>query len=265
MMMHSIKRMLIILIIPILIYGEQLNLDANGDGLQDILTYEVKNLQKYPNLDEPTISISIKTKKKKYSFDTYYSAQPVISSCGIACISISQIRGGISGLNVEKHYRFDKKRKHWFLYKSIKDEHIKYFDESFRIDYVLEPTNNLKEFILKCKSRNKKLLNSVSEQYLDYYLEHYSLITKTLTPYNNIAYYLQKAGANEEAVYLLEKILEKFPKRTVAYYNLADAYWALGEKKKAIEAYMTYIEQMCNAGKSKRIPQVVLDRVSTKL
>ena len=67
---------------------------------------------------------------------------------------------------------------------------------------------------------------------------------KTLTTYNNIAYYLQKAGSNQEAIYLLEKILEKYPNRTVAYYNLADAYWALGEKKKAIKAYTTYIEQM---------------------
>jgi len=86
----------------------------------------------------------------------------------------------------------------------------------------------------------------------------------TLTYYNNIAYYLQKAGANEEAIYLLKKILEKYPNRTVAYYNLADAYWALGEKKKAIASYTTYMAQMSNAGKEKRIPQVVRDRVSSK-
>ena len=60
---------------------------------------------------------------------------------------------------------------------------------------------------------------------------------KTLTTYNNIAYYLQKAGANEESIYLLKKILEKYPNRTVAHYNLADAYWALGEKKKAIASH----------------------------
>jgi tetratricopeptide (TPR) repeat protein len=84
---------------------------------------------------------------------------------------------------------------------------------------------------------------------------------KTLTPYNNIAYYLQKAGANKEAVYLLEKIITKFPNRTVAYYNLGDAYWALGDKKKAIKAYTTYIEQMCHKGLQKKIPKEVLERV----
>jgi len=89
-------------------------------------------------------------------------------------------------------------------------------------------------------------------------------IQSNVVTYNNIAYYLQKAGANEEAVYLLEKILKKYPNRTVAHYNIADAYWALGEKKKAVASYNTYIEQMCNAGKEKRIPQVVIDRASSK-
>lgn len=87
---------------------------------------------------------------------------------------------------------------------------------------------------------------------------------KNLVKLNNIAYYLQKVNANKEAIFLLEKILKKYPNRTVAHYNLADAYWALGEKKKAIASYTTYIEQMKEKGKEKRIPQVVRDRVSSK-
>ena len=90
------------------------------------------------------------------------------------------------------------------------------------------------------------------------------LTPKNLTTYNNIAYYLQKAGANEEAVYLLGKILEKFPKRIVAYYNIGDAYWELEEKQKAIKAYTTYIEQMCDNGNQKKIPQTILERVKNK-
>ena len=86
------------------------------------------------------------------------------------------------------------------------------------------------------------------------------LSKKTLPTYNNIAYYLQKAGANKEAIYLLEKILQKYPNRTVAYYNIADAYWAIGEKEKAKEAYRTYIKQMKAKGKEKRIPKTVLKR-----
>ena len=91
------------------------------------------------------------------------------------------------------------------------------------------------------------------------------LTEKTLTSYNNIAYYLQKAGANEEAVYLLEKIVAKFPNRTVAYYNLGGAYWALGEKAKARKAYTTYIEQMCHKGLQKKIPEEVFNRVTLEM
>jgi len=79
--------------------------------------------------------------------------------------------------------------------------------------------------------------------------------------YNNVAYNLQKAGANKEAIFLLEKILETFPNRTVAYYNLGDAYWKLGKKEKAMNAYNTYIEQMKGKDKRKKIPRLVLDRV----
>ncbi|HHD81173.1 MAG TPA: tetratricopeptide repeat protein [Campylobacterales bacterium] len=79
--------------------------------------------------------------------------------------------------------------------------------------------------------------------------------------YNDMSYYLQKAGANKEAIYLLKKIIEKFPNRTVAYYNLGDAYWELGDRTKAVKAYTTYIEQMCHKGLQKKIPKEVLMRV----
>ena len=59
-------------------------------------------------------------------------------------------------------------------------------------------------------------------------------------------------------------ILEVYPQRTVAYYNLADAYWALGEKEKARKSYTTYIEQMCAKGLQKKIPKEVLKRVERK-
>jgi len=128
--------------------------------------------------------------------------------------------------------------------------------------------NGLDSFVFLVKKETFNLLNPklnwLDIQRLKFLFDDFSLTTKSLIQYNNIAYYLQKAGSNEEAVYLLEKILEKFPNRTVAHYNLADAYWALGEKKKAIASYNTYIEQMCNAGKEKRIPQVVIDRASSK-
>ena len=121
--------------------------------------------------------------------------------------------------------------------------------------------NNLHNIIEKIKNNN---LDLFTIDFFKILLQTNPFTPKNLTTYNNIAYYLQKAGANEEAVYLLEKIIKKFPNRTVAYYNLGDSYWELGEKKKAINAYTTYIEQMCHKGLQKKIPKVVLERVTNK-
>ncbi|MGB5868462.1 MAG: hypothetical protein WBG69_11380, partial [Arcobacteraceae bacterium] len=87
---------------------------------------------------------------------------------------------------------------------------------------------------------------------------------KTVTTYNNIAYYLEKLNKEEYAVIILEKIIEKYPNRTVAYYNLGDAYWSNWKKEKAKSAYKKYIELMTKAGKEKKIPQKVKDRVDIK-
>jgi len=125
--------------------------------------------------------------------------------------------------------------------------------------------NGLDSFVFLVKKETFNLLNSklnwLDIQRLKFLFDDFPLTIKTLTPYNNIAYYLQKAGANKEAVYLLEKIIEKFPKRTVAYYNLGDAYWALGWKEEAKKVYETYVKQMTAKGKEKRIPKVIKQRI----
>ena len=85
--------------------------------------------------------------------------------------------------------------------------------------------------------------------------------SKNLTKYNDIAYYLEQSGAYKEAIFLLKKITKEFPDRTVAYINLGDAYWGLGDKEKAKKAYKTYVEQMKKSGKETKIPKTILDRI----
>ncbi len=82
---------------------------------------------------------------------------------------------------------------------------------------------------------------------------------KYLNKSNNIAYYLEQAGYYKEAIYLLEKIIEKYPNRTVAYINLGDSYLKNGDKEKAIENYKTYVKQMKEKNKEKKIPKRVLE------
>jgi len=124
--------------------------------------------------------------------------------------------------------------------------------------------------IFKLYKTNKSLFKKEIGFLLDrecskkYYLSEKYLFLNNIELSNNLAFFFDQAGYHKEAIYLLEKILKKYPNRTVAYYNLGDAYWALGDKKKARKAYTTYTEQMCDAGKQKRIPKVVIDRITIK-
>jgi len=87
------------------------------------------------------------------------------------------------------------------------------------------------------------------------------LTTKTVTSYNNIAYYLNNLSSHKYSILLLEKILEKFPNRTVAYYNLGDAYWNNYDQQKAKIAYKKYVALMKKNGKENKIPQKVIERI----
>ncbi|PIA69023.1 tetratricopeptide repeat protein [Pseudomonas sediminis] len=77
---------------------------------------------------------------------------------------------------------------------------------------------------------------------------------------NDLGFLFEQAGYYPEAVELLKHITRKHPDRVVAYLNLADAYWALGERKQAREAYGQYHEKMIAARKQARIPPRVLER-----
>lgn len=129
---------------------------------------------------------------------------------------------------------------------------------NFKIGIIKSPKilDDLLSSLYKSKDFNK--IQVIAQ---DIFNININISQNNLSNYNNIAYYLEKAKAYNEAIYLLEKILEKFPNRTVAYINLGDAYWGLGDTEKAKAAYQTYIKQMKESGKEKKIPKVILERV----
>lgn len=77
---------------------------------------------------------------------------------------------------------------------------------------------------------------------------------------NDLGFLFEQAGYYPEAVELLKHITQKHPDRIVAYLNLADAYWAMGEQEKARKAYNQYYEKMVANQKQARIPQRVIAR-----
>lgn len=118
----------------------------------------------------------------------------------------------------------------------------------------INPFLTLNQLLENSKSNEKLTIENINEVF-----ENEELNTKTLQKYNDIAYYLQQANANDEAIFLLEKIIEKFPNRTVAYINLADAYLGINDIEKAKVNYKKYIELMKQDNKEEKIPKRVLE------
>lgn len=84
--------------------------------------------------------------------------------------------------------------------------------------------------------------------------------------YNNLAFYLYKKGYYQQADFLLEMVLERFPNRTVAYLNYADNLDKLIDqnpdkyyksKDELTKYYLTYISQMIFKNKENILPQKV--------
>jgi hypothetical protein len=105
------------------------------------------------------------------------------------------------------------------------------------------------------------------------------ITVKNVTIYNDVAYYLEQLLHNKlvqdmrmngtyhfdyarsSAQYILEKILEKFPNRTVAHLNLADVFWDKYDKEPAKKYYRSYIELMKKDGKEAKIPARAYERI----
>ncbi|RON51136.1 hypothetical protein BK665_20335 [Pseudomonas frederiksbergensis] len=77
---------------------------------------------------------------------------------------------------------------------------------------------------------------------------------------NDLGFLFEESGHYGEAVELLSYVIANHPDRTVAYLNLADAYWGLGNKKQAAENYNKYNSLMIQSGKTAKVPKRVIER-----
>ncbi|WP_150539441.1 tetratricopeptide repeat protein [Actinobacillus vicugnae] len=125
---------------------------------------------------------------------------------------------------------------------------------------------DLENYLLSIRN-NDMLLLEIDRTRLDWYLKRFPLSVKTVTRYNNIAFYLGESSNKESrgvAEFLLKKVISEFPNRIVAYLNLGDLYWKEGEKNKAILMYKIYINKIEHNGKRDKIPKRVIDRVTNE-
>lgn len=79
---------------------------------------------------------------------------------------------------------------------------------------------------------------------------------------NDYGFFLQEQGDHGEAIAVFEAVVELAPKRTVAYLNLADSQWRVGQFSRARQAYQVYRRQMIQQGLSSQIPLRVMQRQS---
>lgn len=78
---------------------------------------------------------------------------------------------------------------------------------------------------------------------------------------NDKAYYLGQLKFYQASVAILEQVVEKKPGRVVAWLNLADGLWELGEQNRAVEAYNKYLSLMKQQNKDgSKIPPRVTER-----
>jgi hypothetical protein len=96
--------------------------------------------------------------------------------------------------------------------------------------------------------------------FVERYISQNSYSKAEQQSYNDIAYYWQQAGFNDDAIWLLEKVISNSPERAVAYLNLADAYWVRDEKRIASGHYKKYSELMVLSGKQQKIPERARER-----
>lgn len=86
-----------------------------------------------------------------------------------------------------------------------------------------------------------------------------TLDQKTVSAYNNYGFFLAESRRPASAIPVLMQVLEKFPERTVAHLNIADAYYSLRMKEQATAHYRRYAAAMDAAGR--QVPDRVVDRL----
>lgn len=129
---------------------------------------------------------------------------------------------------------------------------------------ILKPYKDLKKLYMDL-SGYPLLANQFNETILQDFKKKFPLSKGNLDDYNNIAFALSKNGNYKASIDLLKQIIDKFPDRAVAYLNLADSHWNIGEKDKAKDSYKESLSLMKTQKKDlKKIPEYVQTRIKSK-
>ena len=223
--------------------------------IENYYTFEDKKVIKQGKLIEDENGIIFDGLKSIFYYDENYGEEAYNVFAEITENKSFKIQN--YGNSMNPYIVFSQCGEEKFLYFLLIENDLDYIkDEIFNNTnlFIQNTSLTINQLLENSKINQKILIENIKE-----ILKNEPLNTKTLTQYNDIAYYLQQADANEEAIFLLEKIIEKYPNRIVAYLNLADSYNGINNKEKAKENYNKYISLMKQDNKEDKIPKRVLE------
>ncbi len=269
------KKTLYLLLFSKILMSSQLNthlMYIDEDNIKDRVVI------KY--IDDGSLNIKLNLSKIKNNLNYTYTNSDGYSTDDGGIIPIDFKLDLIEGINKGEICFIEKRREYsdaiCYIYSDKNNDFIKYLsihENHAFVDTKVELVDSqdgllngkiYKNFIFNLDNNKIILKRLMQKSNLNIYnlseaIFQIPISIKTLEQYNNIAYQLEQGKNYSESIYLLEKIIEKFPNRTVAYLNLGDAYMGMKDKAKANKAYQIYIKQMRQKGLEKQIPKRILD------
>ena len=238
----------------------------DNDNLLDTIYYSIKNELITGKILTSTIKL-----KFNYAFDEPLETNIDIPEKG--CIAFMTSGNGMSSNQKIEFYDFDENYQTWIHTKSIEiSNNINYGIEipNIEFSYYNNDFETLDEKLIKYHVRKPKKnvinnlisdckIHKINIYKIIEYLANFEINSENVVNYNDLAFFTQKESIS---LFILHKILMKFPKRAVAVLNLGDSYYYLGNSAKAILNYKKYIHLMKEQKKDlKKIPQYVYERI----
>ncbi|WP_124530453.1 tetratricopeptide repeat protein [Chryseobacterium sp. KBW03] len=244
----------------------QLHNDFNNDGTRDdlyVLTLKnAKDIKETGELTQRKLIIVFNNKNNTelstYESDTIF---PCKECSGKSDVNIDNLKFENNLLSYTTCIAPFASNKY-----SVIDFTLKYSKNTFNLfkykeNYFSVEADNNASILLDAKDVSKTKFSYydwvADKSWLDYII----ISTNNIAKINDFAFNLESINPSV-SINVLQKIIQKYPDRVVAYLNIANSYWSTGKKEKAIENYKTYISLMKSQKKDlNKIPKYVGERI----
>lgn len=272
----------------------EIHVDINNDKIEDIVIHskkenhyefrynngKEKKITFFEKYDSISVDMEFKVLKTYLTFEMNYA--PKYLDKNILNFAYDQLRDDwiLISIYSESFNPMDpdliktkcsfELKKQIFLSKNKVDDII----QEIGFHVMSMPNNaNFKKIKCKCEKTETELdINIIRDRInlipileepkklrLDLYLEENPLYNGNLKAYNDIASKLNGNNSSNEAIYILKKIIEKFPNSLESNLNIADSFWNVNKISEAKFYYKKYLSLI--KIKKTKIPKRVIVRL----